>query len=205
MPKTLKKKITKKPKKVAKKVVAKKAPKKKKKLSKKDQEDLFCNNYIIHFNATQSAKDAGYSIKSARELGYRLLRNVHIQVKIKQLIDKRTDRLEVSQDRVVHELMAVAFSDIKNYLTDEGAIDFKELKDSDSNVVKSYEENTTVTDGEKFSNTKIVKKFQLHDKMKALELLGKHLAMYTDKKELDHKGLVIVTPEIKEMMDKAGD
>ena len=44
-----------------------------------DQQIAFCEHYVVSLNATQAAIDAGYSEKTARQQGSRLLTNVNIK------------------------------------------------------------------------------------------------------------------------------
>jgi phage terminase small subunit len=139
----------------------------------------FVKQYIIDFNATQAAIRANYSEKTARQIAAQLLSKLNIQAGIKEELDKRAQRLEVSQDRIVMELMKIAFSDINNYTDAQGKVDI-----SDPNVscvVREYKEKVTYAkDSEGEAQPTIEKEVKLYDKLKAMELLGKHLAMFTD-------------------------
>jgi hypothetical protein len=64
------------------------------KLSKEKQEQ-FCQNYILHRNATKAAKDAGYKEASAYNQGYRLLQEDVIQERILELQNEITTDIDV--------------------------------------------------------------------------------------------------------------
>lgn len=70
-----------------------------------DKQELFCNEYIISLNATQSAIKAGYSEKTANEQGSQNLAKVSIQDRIAELKAKRDKRLNIDQDFVVNNLL----------------------------------------------------------------------------------------------------
>ena len=64
----------------------------------------FIQNYLIDLNATQAAIRAGYSERTARSQGQRLLTNVDIAAEIEAAQAERAERLEVTQDDVVRGL-----------------------------------------------------------------------------------------------------
>lgn len=61
---------------------------------------LFCKHYLITKNATQSAIKAGYSEKTAAEMGYENLRKPHIREFIDEELKKVTDKLDVTVEDV---------------------------------------------------------------------------------------------------------
>lgn len=63
------------------------------------RQKLFCEYYVACGNATESAIKAGYSKRTARSIGQRLLQNVDIQNYIKELNEKnRTERMADMQE-----------------------------------------------------------------------------------------------------------
>lgn len=71
------------------------------------QQELFCKEYIIDLNATQAAKRAGYSEKTAQEQGSRLLSNVMVQERITELKSDREKRLQIDADWVLKQAVKV--------------------------------------------------------------------------------------------------
>lgn len=163
-----------------------------------DKQRVFCNEYLIDFNATRAYKVAYPSCKkdeTANVNGSRLLRNA----KVKEYIDKKTEekqkRMEIKQDKVLQELINIAFSNG----TDFAQIVTKQYEDKkydkDGNVIgteiktyKSLELTPTneLTPEQKSAITGIKQtangvEIKTADKVKALELLGKHLGMFKDK------------------------
>jgi phage terminase small subunit len=153
----------------------------------------FIAEYLIDLNATQAAIRAGYSAKTAKSIGQRLLTYVDIQAELQKAMAKREKRTEITQDRVLKELAKLGFADIKDFLafrtektvtehdkeTGEPVIDYAhvvELKDSDQ-VDGSLISEVQLKNGEL--------KFKLHDKVKALEMCGRHLGMFKDKSEIE--------------------
>lgn len=170
-----------------------------KKLTAKQQR--FCDEYLIDLNATQAAIRAGYSEKTACEQGARLLANVKVQKYLQKRKTDRIERTEITQDMVLLELANIAFSNAADYAAvvekdatiqcENGAI--MPLYDEDGNPVK-YRTVEPVLTADLTENQKralsIIKKgrdgFEIkpYDKIRALELLGKHLGMFTDKVEV---------------------
>lgn len=167
-----------------------------------DKQKRFCDEYLIDLNATQAAIRAEYSEKTAYSQGQRLLKKVEIQQYIQQRKVDRTERTEITQDMVLRELANIAFSNAADYaavvekdvvLTGENGTAIK-VYDEDGNPVK-YKTVEPVLTSELTEDQKralsVIKKgrdgFEVkpYDKVKALELLGKHLGMWTDKLEVD--------------------
>lgn len=148
------------------------------------QQKTFAEEWIVDFNGARAARDAGYSEKTAREQGSRLLANVNVQAYIQHLMEKRAERLELTQDMIVKELMAIAFSDIKDFYCDISGelLQPHELEDRASKSVHGFKSmKTTKFDGsgkQKGRTEEVIDEYRRHDKIKALELLGKHLGVF---------------------------
>lgn len=69
-----------------------------------EKQKMFCEEYIIDLNATQSAIRAGYSEKTARQIGAKLLTKVDIQLYIEKLMQAKKDKLIAKQDEVLEFL-----------------------------------------------------------------------------------------------------
>ena len=94
---------------------------KKAKLTEKQQR--FVDEYLIDLNATQAAIRAGYSVDTAKEIGYENLTKPHIQKVIAERMAERSKRTGVNQDRIVEELAKIAFVNIEDVVdTDTGEI-----------------------------------------------------------------------------------
>ncbi len=69
-----------------------------------NKQERFCDEYLVDLNATQAAIRAGYSKKTANQQGPRLLVNVGIQERIQELMDKRSERTQITQETVLKNL-----------------------------------------------------------------------------------------------------
>ena len=102
---------------------------------------MFCKEYIIDLNATQACIRAGYSEKTARQIGSENLSKLNIQDEIAKLIKNREERMQLTADKVL----------------------------TDIERVRGLAEGS-----EQYSIS-----------LKASELQGKHLAMFTDKQQIN--------------------
>lgn len=86
-----------------------------------DKEYRFANYYLgeARFNATEAAKLAGYSERTARQQGSRLLSNVYIEKYIQSRSAEILDRFGVTQERILKEFIALAFGNVTDYLQDD--------------------------------------------------------------------------------------
>ena len=155
-----------------------------------EKQKLFVDEYLTDLNATQAAIRAGYSQKTANEQGNRLLANVSIQAEIQKRMADRKKRLELSQDDIVCQLRKIADVNIKDFLS------FRTEKTKIGTDILSGEpifgyahvvelRNSDEVDGNLISEVNLGKdgqlKFKLHDKVRALELLGKHTGIFSDR------------------------
>lgn len=153
------------------------------------QQKKFCQEYVKDFSGQRSAIAAGYSAKCARSMASQLLTRINIQAHLATLQKKIMDRDEVEASEILKELLLVARADMANYLTvdKDGAVQgvsFDELRSGATRLIKKIKQKKTIR---KVPNSILdetvednVFEFELHDKMKALELLGRHKALFTD-------------------------
>lgn len=133
-----------------------------------DKQARFCEEYMIDLNATQAAIRAGYSPKTANEQAARLLANVN---RIAQLQAEQSRRTGVSADRVVRELAKVAFVNAGDLIDARTASLKSDAAPDDLAAVQSVKVKTFGEDG-------LEQEVKLADKLKALDLLGRHLGMF---------------------------
>lgn len=165
------------------------------------KQQRFCDEYLIDLNATQAAIRAGYSEKTAYSAGQRLLKNVEAQAYIEARKQERAERTEITQDMVLKELAIIAFSNAADYarVIEKDAVTevdgmMVRLYDADGNPMKYRTVEPILTEElteEQKKALSVIKKgrdgFEVkpYDKVRALELLGKHLGMWTEKVEVE--------------------
>lgn len=164
-----------------------------------DKQKRFCEEYLIDLNATQAAIRAGYSPKTAEQTASRLLRNVKVQEYIAKRQKELSRSTEITQERVIKELALIAFSNNADYahvvekkLQVEAGGTLVDVLDKDGNPVMYRTVEPVLTEElteEQKRALAVIKKgrdgleVKSCDKVKALELLGKHLGIFTDKIE----------------------
>ena len=136
-----------------------------------DKQKRFVDEYLVDLNATAAAKRAGYSEKTAYSMGQRLLKKVEIQAAIQKRQAKLRGKLEITQERVLEELAAIAFANGTDFatITHNGLVRLTptdEVPEEKKKAVASIKEGQYSTE------------IKLHDKVRALELLGKHLGVF---------------------------
>ena len=136
-----------------------------------DKQERFCEEYMIDLNATQAAIRAGYSPKTANEQGSQLLAKLSIQNRIAQLQAEQSRRTGVSADRVVRELAKIAFVNAADLIDPKPASLKSDVSHDDLAAVQSVKVKTFGEDG-------LEQEVKLADKLRALDLLGKHLGMF---------------------------
>lgn len=129
--------------------------------------ELFCKEFIIDLNGKAAAIRAGYLPHSAKVTASRLLTNANLRTRISELMDERSKRTMVDADFVVRNLLEVNarcqqavpvmfFNPITNRM--------EQRKDEDKDIWE----------------------FDSNGANRALELLGRHLAMFTEKNKVTH-------------------
>lgn len=126
------------------------------------QQELFCQQYVIDYNGTQAACRAGYSEKTAEVQASRLLRNVKVLSRVRAIQKERLEKLAVTQESVILKLLEIY----------DRCMQAKPVMEWD------YTERKYVKTGEYTFDSK--------GALNALEMIGKHLAMFTNK--VEHSG-----------------
>ena len=146
-----------------------------------EKQKRFVEEYLIDLNATQAAIRAGYSPNTARDIGCENLAKPNIRACIDKEIAERSKRTGINQDRVIRELARLAFVNANDVIDMEEATLKDGATEDDTAAIASVKVKTIPTkEGEG-----IEREIKLTDKLKALELLGKHLGMFKDKVEID--------------------
>ena len=122
-----------------------------------DKQERFCREYIIDLNATQAAIRAKYSENTADVIGYENLGKPYMQARIAELQQAAAEKVAISAENVLKSIM-----DIRDSATAKLAM-------------------TSKTTGEKIGETMV----DYNAGLRANELLGKHLALFTDKIEMN--------------------
>ena len=156
----------------------------------------FKEEYLVDLNGTKAAIRAGYSKKSASVTASRLLSNANVQTAIFKAMDERSRRTEITADRVLKEIAAMSFVDIRDIFTPAGNLkSIDTLSDDAAAAVVSVEvvvRPTGETDEDGHKEVEHVHKIRLGDKLKGLEMLCKHLGLFRDTGNAGQGGIQII-------------
>lgn len=140
----------------------------------------FVEEYLIDLNATQAAIRAGYSPETAYSIGSENLKKPEIRVCIEKAMAERSKRTGINQDRIIMELAKIGLLNPKDLVDFDEATVKEEATEEDLAAIASVRVKRFPTkDGEG-----IEREIKMHDKTKALELLGRHFGMFKDKVEV---------------------
>ena len=151
----------------------------------KNRYKLFVAAYLKTLNATQAAIDAGYSKKTAYAKGSQLLKVVEVKKLIDAGLLRQQNRIEISADRTMMEIVRLAMIDARALFEDDGRLkNIKDLPEDISRCIASVEvtEISSLVEGGKPLG--YTKKIKFWDKTKALDMLAKHFKLITDRLEV---------------------
>ena len=160
------------------------------------KQQRFVEEYLIDLNATQSAIRAGYSEKTANEQGSRLLANVSISEAIAEAQNKRTEQTQIDAAYVLKRLVEIDQMDVLDIMDDDGNV--RPLRDWPK-IWRQYISNIetiSMDDGEGW-----LKKIKWPDKVKNLELLGRHVSVGAFKDKVEHSGKLEIQ-SLSDLMDE---
>jgi len=147
----------------------------------------FCREYLVDLNATQAAIRAGYAPKAARRQASDLLTKPDIQTTVSKMMEERADRVELTADRVLRELMAIGFADPGDLFNETAALrNMTEIPEELRRAIVSFDASETMLGEGDRAELARVSKIRLSNKLGALELLGRHLRLFPPANE--HSG-----------------
>ena len=155
-----------------------------------EQRQQFVDEYLIDLNGTQAAIRAGYSAKTAQEQSSRLLSNVMVQEAISKAMAERSKRTGINQDRVVLELAKLALVKMTDIVDRQGRI-----RDGATDDDLACIESIKYKESESDTGSSVEREVKIASKIKALELLGKHLGMWNDKLDVNIIQPVVISGE----------
>ncbi len=153
------------------------------------KQERFCQEFIVSFNATQAAINAGYSKKTAKQTGTENLSKPSIQARIQELQQPHKEKLDISAERVLEELSLIAFARPKKYMSWDNSkltlMSSDDLTEAETAAIASVSYKETQT---RFGGTTQVE-LKFHDKVKALQtILDRYLDIDAAIALLDSKG-----------------
>lgn len=160
----------------------------------------FVAEYLVDLNATAAARRAGYSVKTADRIGPELLGKTCVSEAIQRAIQNRERRTEITQDMVLRETAKLAFFDIRKMFDKDGKpLDISKLDaDTAAALVGLDVQDIADNDGDYVG---FVKKYKMADKLKALELLGKHTGAF-EKRDTQTAALETAMRALADIIEK---
>lgn len=152
----------------------------------------FVQEYMLDLNATQAAIRAGYSAKTAEQQAYQLLQKTSVQERIAEAQEARSKRTEINSDWVLNRLADEATADLADILNDDGAL--RPVTEWPliwrQGLVAGFDVHEEMVEGVKIGQTVKVK---LSDRIKRIELIGKHVNVQAFREQIEHKGGISLT------------
>jgi phage terminase small subunit len=170
------------------------------------RERRFVEEYCANgFRATDAARAVGYQGKNVKISAYKLLQKPNIAAAVDAHLKDLADRAQLRSEAILLELAKVAFSDIGEVLDFSGDVPrLKPAKDIPSEARQSIESikvKRFVEGRGEDSDQVEVTEFKLHDKLGALEKLGRYRKLFTDK--VEHSGGIRVDDLLLERAQRA--
>lgn len=146
----------------------------------------FVDEYLKDLNSTQAAIRAGYSAKTAEQQGPRVLGYVWVASAIAKRIKARSERTEITQDRVLQEYARLAFLDPAKLFDESGRpLPIQQMDEDTRRAIVGVD---VATVGNDQMGVGEVLKLRLADKRAALDSVARHLGMFNDKLDLNVTG-----------------
>lgn len=160
------------------------------------KQQRFVEEYLIDLNATQAAIRAGYSEKTAKEIGSENLTKPNIAKAIEEAQNKRAEQTQIDAAYVLRRLVEIDQMDVLDIMDDQMKI---RPVNEWPKVWRQYVvnlENLELSDGEG-----CFKKIKWPDKVKNLELLGRHVSVGAFKDKVEHSGKLEIQ-SLSDLMDE---
>ena len=168
------------------------------------KQQRFVIEYLVDLNATQAAIRAGYAAKGAKDQAYQLMQRPEIAAAIKEAMEARNQRTKVDADYVLSRLTEIDQMDLLDILDDDMSI--KPL----SKWPKVWRQSLSGFDiaemfegaGKERDLVGLMKKIKWPDKVKNLELLGKHVNVNAFRENVNLSGSINLTSMTDEELDR---
>lgn len=174
-----------------------------------DKQEIFCKEYLIDLNATQAAIRAGYSKKTAKDIGCQNLAKLYIAKRIQDLMQERSERVQITQDRVLQEYARLAFLDVRKLYNENGdLLHVTDLDDDTAAAISGLEiarEGGYKNKADEDEAPTYIHKYKLSDKRGALSDVARHLGMFSDKLDITSDGKELQSVVILPSKNDHGD
>lgn len=135
----------------------------------KESQKKFCREYLKDFNATRAYIDAGYSKNGATQSASALLTNPNVQSYLSEQVKVVTENDQLQIRKIILELQMIAFGDLKDFAewnATSALLKASSTLDEKSRVLSEVSQTTNGV------------KVKMHDKIKAIQLLGEYYKIW---------------------------
>jgi len=167
-------------------------------------QEAYCQSYIkTPENQSQAAIDAGFSPNTAAVKASVMMRDERIQKRIAELMEERNKRNRVSADYVLMRLVEIDQMDVLDILNDDGSLKpIREWPKIWRTTLSGFDLSSTIMNMNEDSIETILKKIKWPDKVKNLELIGKHVDVNAFKERLEVSGTVTIADRMAKARDR---
>ena len=156
-----------------------------------EKEELYCRKYVELLNQRQaymaSRDTERMKPNTVDRRASELHQKPHIQARINELMAEREQRLQIDADYVLRRLVEIDQMDVLDILKEDGALKpISEWPKCWRTTLSGLDINTTITNYDETTPENILKKIKWPDKVKNLELIGKHVRVGAFREQLDH-------------------
>lgn len=145
-----------------------------------DKQAAFVEQYLQTFNATEAARRAGYSVDSARAIGWENLTKPYIR----EVIDTRLAEMGMGANEVLARLAEHARGSLDDFLDKDGELNLVAARESGKmHLVREWKRTTTTTTSDKSQTVAQHTEIKLHDPQAALVQLGRYHKLFVDRQE----------------------
>lgn len=169
-----------------------------------EMQEAYCQSYIkMPENQRQAAIDAGFSPNTAAAKASVMMRDERIQKRIAELMEERNKRLRVSADYVLQRLVEIDQMDVLDILQDDGGLKpISQWPKIWRTTLSGLDISTTITNFDETTLENMLKKIKWPDKVKNLELIGKHVDVNAFKERVEVSGTVTIADRMARARDR---
>lgn len=166
--------------------------------------EAYCQSYVkMPENQRQAAIDAGFSPNTAAAKASVMMRDERIQKRIAELMEERNKRLRVSADYVLQRLVEIDQMDVLDILQDDGGLrPISQWPKIWRTTLSGLDISTTITNFNETTLENMLKKIKWPDKVKNLELIGKHVDVNAFKERVEVSGTVTIADRMARARDR---
>lgn len=164
----------------------------------------FVEEYVVDLNATQAAIRSGHSERTAASIGSENLRKPEIAAAIERALEARSARTGITQDRVLRELEALAFSSVDHYrVSTSGEVSLAPGAPGHAmQAVQSIKRKVSTRGTGARTETVREVEIRLWDKPGPLKLAGQHVGLFTER--IEHTGKILLEDAVMASREPGG-